>query len=85
MASSRSDSSNEQKNDTPFTTRPLSRRASRLFLIAAFALVVAGGVGMAMFVVDAAEGPGEESDSAPTEQVQPSDTTGAASVLGLSG
>jgi hypothetical protein len=85
MVSSRSDSSNEQKNDTPFTTRPLSRRASRLFLIAAFFLVVAGGVGMAMFVVDAAEGPGEESDSPPTEQVQPSDTTGEASATGLNG
>jgi hypothetical protein len=85
MASSRSDSSHEQKNDTPFSTRPLSRRASRIFLIAAFSLVFAGGVGMAMFVVDAAEGPGQESDDGPTEQVQPSDTTGAASALGLSG
>jgi len=85
MPSSRSDSPQEPKNDTPFTTRPLSRRASRLFLIAAFSLVVAGGVGMAVFVVDAAEGPGEESDTAPTEQVEPSDTTGEASAPSLNG
>ena len=85
MSSSRPDSSPNPKNDTPFTTQPLSRRASRLFLIAAFSLVVAGGIGMAMFVVDAAEGPGDESDSAPTEQVQPSDTTGEASAPGLNG
>jgi hypothetical protein len=40
---------------------------------------------MAMFVVDAAEGPGQESDDGPTEQVQPSDTTGEASATGLNG
>jgi len=75
MSSSPTDSASDDRNDTPFTTRPLSRGATRFVLIGAFLAVVAGGVGMALFVVDAAEGPESTPPGDSTEQVAPVDTT----------
>jgi len=75
MSSSPPESASDDRNDTPFSTRPLSRRATRLVLIGAFLAVVGGGVGMALFVVDAAEGPESTPPGESTEQVAPVDTT----------
>jgi hypothetical protein len=64
------------RNDTPFSTRPLGRVGTRLFLLLAFTLVIGGAYGLASFVVDAAR----ETDSPPaspdtTQQAAPADTT----------
>lgn len=70
------DAPSSSRNDTPFKTRPLGRRASRWFLAAMFVLIVAGGIGMALFVVDAARGPSSSPSAADSTAAAPDpDTT----------
>ena len=65
---------NAPRNDTPFTTRPLGRTGSRIFIIASLLLILGGGTGIAWYVVNVARE--AESATAPdtTEQVAPADT-----------
>ena len=63
------------RNDTPFTTRPLGRTGSRLFIIASLLLILGGGTGIAWYVVNVAREAESATSPDTTEQVAPADTT----------